>query len=422
MLQKKMSVILGPAAELHPGIHGELIDNPPHGVTYFLPEHRHRFLFPKLSDEPFDPFQHFAFSQTVEFALTPGARAIVHSSRIPVFNRVPWLLETDCLLETLNAGTFYVLGTGGRALANRNLVRHRQRLMLGHYLSDRCAGLLFRTEYARRNFARFVQEQGLLAESDYLRLAGKTDVLRPTTGWRDTGAQKKSKPTIVYMGRFREGKGGAIALEVFRRIKARYKDGVDLVYVGQLPTSDASVPSGITCHALLDRPTYLNILGCSHIFLSPTESESYGFGLVEAASYGLAIVTRCGPGMEHIGELFEHGKNALLVSGESSAAVDAYEQNVRWLLDDPMFLKNFYGNNFELFRSGTLSLEIRDRKLLGYYSRMLLQSTQAPGGGQSLQSVDASREFQLKTCILSDGECQRRRALPNVSRRVLLSW
>src|SRR5205823_3389384 len=104
---------------------------------------------------------------------------------------------------------------------------------------------------------------------------------------------------------------------------------------GQLPESDCALPPGTSFHPLLDRSEYLKLLSRSHIFLSPTAWESYGFGLVEAASYGLAIVTRRGPGMEHIEELFREGKNALFVGPQatSSEYIDAYEQNVRFLLE-----------------------------------------------------------------------------------------
>jgi glycosyltransferase involved in cell wall biosynthesis len=408
MFRSEISVVLGPGAELHTGIHGELIDTPPPGVTYFLPEHRHRFLFPVRTEEPFDPFRDFAVSQTVEFALPSGHRAVVHSSRIPVFNRVPWLADIDCL--TLTAGTFFLLGTGGRALADPQLLRQRQRVMLSHYLSEQCAGLLFRTEYARQRFLSSIEGGQLLAQSDHFRLAEKTDVLRPTAPWRGLAGHKESKPTIVYMGRFREGKGGNIALEVFRRIQARYGDQVGLVYVGPPPEEDRALAPGITFHPVLARPEYLKVLARGHIFLSPTEYESYGFGLVEAGSYGLAIVTRRGPGMEHIEELFQDGKNALFVSAQKTLAgqIEAYEQSVRSLLDGKRRLEDFYANNLELFRTGPLSLEVRDRKLLRYYGRMQEQLGRTNVGGVAAQSASFARELGLESCFLNDSECQRR--------------
>ena len=54
MHQNTISGNLGPGAVLHTGIHGELSDTPAAGVTYFLPEHRHRFLFPAGSGKSHD--------------------------------------------------------------------------------------------------------------------------------------------------------------------------------------------------------------------------------------------------------------------------------------------------------------------------------------------------------------------------------
>ncbi len=419
-----ISVILGPHAELHTGIHGALIDAPPDDVTYFLPEHRYRFLFPKGSAIPFDPFRNFAFSETVEYALPIGRRVIVHSSRVPVFNRIPWLADMDCLLATLNSGTFFALGTDGRVQTAPELIRRRQEIMISHYLAEQCAGLLFRTEYARLNFLSFVEERRLLSPPNFVRLVEKTDVVRPTVPWRGSYEQKEVKPTIVYMNRFRESKGGDVALEVFRRINARYGDKVGLVYVGWPPKEGGVPPPGITFHPVLDRPAYLKLLARGHIFLSPTDYESYGFGLVEAASYGLAVVTRRGPGMEHIDEIFQEGKNAILVcnQGNLAANIDAYEQSVRSLLDIEGRLTTFHAKNRELFSFGTLSLQARNGKLLGYYVRMLEQIGPANSGGVPTQSADFAREFALESYTLSDSECRRRRALQtNINKRVLVS-
>ena len=422
MSRRAISVILGPRIHLHPGTHGELVETPPSGVTYYSADHRHRFLFPHGSSVPLDPYRDYAVSQTVEFVLPPDRQLIVHSTRLPVFNRVPWLVDADCLLSTINHGTPYALGSGGRAPANQALVRQRQRLMLSHYLSGHCCGLLFWTDYARRRFRSFVEDRRLLSARDRARLAAKSDVLRPTMSWRGSADQRTSRPTILYMARCPQSKGGHVAVEVFRRIHARYGNRVGLVYVGQLPEDDHALPAGITYHPLLDRPAYLKILSRAHIFLSPTQYESYGFGLVEAASYGLAIVTRRGPGMEHIEELFQDGKNALLVSAQKTPVdtVNAYEQKARSLLDGERQVAVLRANNLELFRTGALSLEAHNRKLLGYYRRMLKQPFPGKCGDVPARSAMLARKHKLESCAMSDDECLRRQAEIGFTRRILV--
>jgi glycosyltransferase involved in cell wall biosynthesis len=415
-------VILGPESELHAGIHGELIVSPPSGVTYYLPQHRHRYLFKAQSDRERDPFREFSVSETVEFALPRGGRAIVHSSRVPVFNRTPWLADMDCLLATLTCGTAFVIGSGGHVRGEAQLRQLRHRLMLLHYLTDDCVGLLFRTEYARRNLLGFVRDLDLLGESDSERLAAKTDVLRPTLRHRPPSGEKDSTTVIVYMGRYATGKGGDVALEVFRRISARHAKPVRLVYVGPLPSEDCTLPREISYHPMLDRESFLELLARGHIFLSPTESESYGFGLVEAASCGLALVTSRGPLMRHIEELFQPDKNAVFISsgGTFESQVDAYEHAVRSLIADENRLRAFRTNNLELFRTGPLSIEAHHRKLLGYYDRML-DRLGATSRGVPEQSAQFAQEFGLELKILGAAEWQRRRRLEgNDSKRFLI--
>lgn len=416
-----LRVILGPSAELHRGIHGQLIESPPAGVTYLLPDHRHQYMFPAGSS---DPFADFAVSETIEYALPSDRRVIVHSSRAPVFNPIPWIAEADCLLATLNCGTAFAMGKGGQTPADPQLIRLRQSTMLFHYLNDHCMGVLFYTDHAKKNLLGLVEDRQLLAPPDFRRLVEKCDVLRPTVP-SPALSPRNLAPTIVYMGRFSEGKGADVALEVFRRLSARYRERIRLVFVGPLPPSVASVPAGIICHPILKRAAYLDLLRGAHIYLSPTESESYGFALLEAASHGLALVTSRGKGMEHIEEQFEDGKNALFVSTEATFAdkLDAYEQRVRALIDDPGRLLSMSRHNIDLFRTGMLSLEAHDRKLSEHYARMSDRIGDAANRDTvAARSTALAAEHGLSRVTLDAAEWNRRQAQQVRGRsRVLLT-
>jgi glycosyltransferase involved in cell wall biosynthesis len=123
----------------------------------------------------------------------------------------------------------------------------------------------------------------------------------------------------------------------------------------------------------MNRSTYLELLQAGHIFFSPTCSEGYGMGLVEAACSGMAVVSTCGTGMEHISEVFETGRNAYLV--ENSLPFDqkirAFHQIISMLLEDSQERERLARNCLELTTRGRLSVGCRNEKLLTYYQRML---------------------------------------------------
>jgi glycosyltransferase involved in cell wall biosynthesis len=263
----------------------------------------------------------------------------------------------------------------------------------------------------------------LLTRDELDRLAAKTDVVRPTLPAGPPIAARAERPAIVYMGRVAREKGANVALEVFRRIDEAYGDRVRLVYVGPVP-DDCPASASIEVHPVLDRGAYRDVLACGHIFLSPTEFESYGFGLVEAARFGLAIVTSRGPGMEHVEELFKQDQNALFVSTDDTSRVDAYEASLRTLLDNPDTLARIRLTNLELFRSGPMSIERRDEKLLGYYGRMIVAAHRVKPSPRDVPSriLSLETELGLKSRVLSDRECQHLRSLQDSSaRRVLVT-
>jgi glycosyltransferase involved in cell wall biosynthesis len=321
---------------------------------------------------------------------------------VPVYNPVPWLIDTDCLLSTTSYGQFFAVGSERRIRARRvnaAAVRARQELMLSHYLNDYCKAILFWTEYGRRRDLGILEDRQLLSEDDLACLEAKSDVLYPTVPAVEP-APKSEKISVVYMGRTYEHKGGAIALSVFRKLRKEYGDDLGLTFIGEAPASARKKQVGIQFLPTIDQKEYFSILERSHIFISPTKSESYGMGLLEAAARGMAILTTSGPGMEPVEEILAEDRNAFYVQNDLTAGEKAarFLSYIRMLVENQEKLKEMREDNYRLFRSGKLSMENMKQKLLTYYEKMERNgsSKESESVGSQIERLSRDRGFSMR--------------------------
>jgi len=368
-----VKVLLGPSHELHVGVHGSLLATPPDGVTYTQGRYVLRLRAQPDVARPFSPMHDPAIDEWVRFVDVADDVEVVHSSRLPVQTALPWVVDADSLLATLQVGRFFALGAASRGdppLPSAQAVAGREAAMVARYVSQRCTRILFRTEYARRGFLDH------LAAHAYDRsvidvLAFKSDVVYPAVPSRTRNRAPGEPVEVLYSGRTSRDKGAATATDVFGRLRARHGEGVRLTFVGPCPddleqrlhTARAEVVPVLT------RTDYLDRVDRADIFLSPTDYESVGMALIEAAAAGCAIVCSAGPGMEHVSELLTDGEHALFVSNAHREArrTDEFTAAVSTLIGHPELRARLSAANRIHTDRGRLSLRQRDARLLETY-------------------------------------------------------
>ncbi|MFD5556748.1 glycosyltransferase [Streptomyces sp. NPDC127068] len=389
-----MRVLLGPAHELHVGVHGSLLAAPPPGATYVQCTYTLRLRPDREAHQPFSPLHDPAVAEWARFHDVPSDVQVVHSSRLPVQTPLPWVVDADSLMTPLQVGRFFALGAAARGevpIPSPGAVARREAAMVEWYSHRRCARILFRTEYARRTFLGHLGDRGHRSET-VEELAAKSEVVYPAVPASGAVSRTGRPVTVLYMGRTAQDKGASVAAEVFARLRERHGARVRLVFLGPCPSrlADGLAAIGVRLTPVLPRSAYLSQLGRADVFLSPTTFESFGMGLLEAAAAGLAIVCSDGPGMEHIGELFAHGENALFVSNADPVAerVSGYTAAVSELIDNEPLRRRFTLNNRALTGHGKLSIRQRNERLGAVYahaadlgSRLASDTDGAPGEG-----------------------------------------
>ena len=370
-------IVLGPSYQLHVGVHGSLLEQPPPGIRFLQRRAQTHFSFALGTSA--SPCNQLNLGEQVSFEALPDPYTPAHLSRTCYAGAGPWVIDADCLLGTLQFGRFFPLGSIDQIRAgviDTKLLLRRQRAVAEQLGAPRCRAILLRTERARQRFIQHLQE--LYGDSAFAEaLAAKTRVITPALPYLPANKNgANSAPIhILYAGRTFHDKGGAVAIAVLGALRRRYGERLQASFVGECPAAfqPACAAAGIHRLDTTSRAAFRELLAQSDIFLSPTRFESFGMGLLEAAAAGAIVVTAQGNGMEHVPELFQAGEHAILISNDLplTQRIAEYTQAIAALIDQPEQAARLRGNCAALLQNGRLSLQARDKALTPIYADML---------------------------------------------------
>jgi glycosyltransferase involved in cell wall biosynthesis len=411
-----MRVLLGPSGDLHPGVHGPLFTRPPHDVTYVRSAAIHHLVVPSgvSSDCPYSSYH---VGEFVQFGPTPG---VVHSSRWPVLQRSSWLVDMDDVGFPLLGGRFglnpqfqTLMEDDRRA---ESLLRTRLRIMLAGYAHESCQAVVMRSEWTKAAARQLLALCPASPDNDTLE--AKLCVVFPAQPcasmeeverkWRDDVPRR-----VVFCGRDFETKNGAVALRTFLRLSMEFPE-VEFHYIGDLPVTAVEEYRGsrIALHRLLERAEVLKCFSEAHILFHPSQFESVGLVLLEAAAAGLAVVVGTGLGMEHVREFFDDSRATLVDRGSGAIGIDdeegRFQAGLRSLLAAPASARDMGLRNFDQSRHGTLSIAERDTRLVALYEAardarhraLTLADVGVPPGGRVVEAhCDHLAACYARACV-----------------------
>jgi glycosyltransferase involved in cell wall biosynthesis len=206
---------------------------------------------------------------------------------------------------------------------------------------DEVAGVIAREQQAYEKAATvftfseavrqaFIKQVGLSPERVVTTYAGPNlDLSRIPD--RSRLSRPEAPPTVLFIGREFERKGGDLLLQAFARVRARIPDARLLVVGPQALT----IPDpGVTNLGLLrkdDPRDWAQLIAAyrsADVFCFPTRFEPFGIVILEAMLFGLpCIATRTGA----IPEMIQEGETGYLVPSDD---VDALVARLLVLLDD----------------------------------------------------------------------------------------
>lgn len=141
-------------------------------------------------------------------------------------------------------------------------------------------------------------------------------------------SQPTAEPTILFVGREFERKGGDCLLRAFELVRERVPDAT-LHLVGTARRSE--MPGAISHGRIADRDELASLYRGARVFCLPSRYEPYGLALIEAMAHGVPCVAT---NVQAIPEILDGGRAGVLVPpGDPTALAEAL---LRVLTDDEL--------------------------------------------------------------------------------------
>ncbi|MBK8254851.1 MAG: glycosyltransferase [Polyangiaceae bacterium] len=382
-----LPIAIGPGIDLHPGIHSTLLTSPPPGVTYLRHDASHLFFFPPGAAFP----DVYTTAHWGEFVSFPVQTPIVHSARWPVLNAPAWVADMDDFGYPLLGGRALFherawprfraeIGRPGGPLPN-DPIRIRLIHMLRAYAHPSCRAILFGTQVGLARAAKMLTD--FEAGPDGETFLRKSQVLGPAMPplaaarvhkkWEDP-----SGTNVIFCGVGWQLKNGLLAVRVMAKMAAKHPTA-RFIYVGDTPPhyrnteERAALPPNLRLVGQVPRSHVQTLFEGAHILFHPSQSESFGMVLLEAAAAGLAIVCAQGRGMEHLHEIVDH-RGALTVNRDVVPTLDeeqAFAAQLDTLITDRAIARAKGLWNHARVESSLLSTTNRNAALTAVYQNAL---------------------------------------------------
>jgi glycosyltransferase involved in cell wall biosynthesis len=224
---------------------------------------------------------------------------------------------------------------------------------------------------------------------DFPEIKNKLEVVYPAVPLKIKQKKKNEKTTILYATRYFWLKGGIIALEVYRRLKQKYGDKIELIFISDVPKEIKSRYPELEIKDLVPQEELCKFYENSDIFFYPSFTDTFGFGLLEAMSFGLPIITvntfqtktrkeiiNNNQGIifgieDEITKKVVKQKGNLLIGLEEQKIVNKLFSNCCMLIENKKIREKLSKNCIEEIKKGKFSIKERNQKLKRIYEEAL---------------------------------------------------
>lgn len=275
---------------------------------------------------------------------------LIHCAHCLSWNRkIPWICDVEY------SNQFYV-GNKSKLLKKivRNILKRKN-----------CKKIMPWSKWSKKNILK-----------EFPELRKKIEVVYPALPLGKFNKRNYKKINLLFVGRDFIGKGGEIALEVMDYLTKKCKNIYGTI-ISDIPKEFLEKYSGnkkiklsnLISHNKLFEKVYPN----SDILIYPTRSDTLGFAILEAQSFGIPVIATKTTSTHTINETISEGKTGFIIEGDISAWSGNEKEKKRMvkkiikktekLIKDKKLLRNMSENCIKEFRDGKFSIKERNKKL-----------------------------------------------------------
>ncbi len=343
-----------------------LIENPPEGIEYTNIENqtgvitnKSRFIFSKRIKEFIRRYTNKLRLVLLNIRKTkPGNYDLIHCAHCLSKNKSPWVADFEDFWQ------FWISGA-----ENKKGIKPVRKVILNKY----CKKIIAWTEEGKRRILRIFPE-----------IKDKIEVVYPAVPLFRKDIKhnaEESKIHLAFIGRYFYRKGGLHVVEVFNRIAKKNKN-VECFFVSDTPDEIIQkYKDNKKIHFLKVMPQkelFAKVLEKTDIFVYPGYSDTFGFALLEAMSWGIPSVTVDGFAKK---EIIEDGRTGFVIPKKfeySDGINELDEETIGFLVDKTSVLiknsrlrRKMARNCIEEIKTGKFSIEEKNKNLRRIYDGAL---------------------------------------------------
>jgi len=293
----------------------------------------------------------FPFLPNAHLTKTSKKYDLVHCAHCLSLNKKLWI----CDIEYVNQ-----FWAGG-------ITKKQRKLILKLLKSEYCKKILAWTEWTKKEILKIFPE-----------IEDKIEVIYPAIKIQKFKKNKDNKIRLLFISRRFYFKGGLHAVEVMDRITRKHKN-VEALIISDTPKKvieKYSQNKKIKFKELTPREKILSeIYPKTDILVYPSYTDTFGFILLEAMSFGIPIITVEGQSRE---DLVRDGKNGFVVKEPKNwklsdlektnlKTVKEMEVKTEKLIKNKRLRNKMSENSLEEFKTGRFSIEKRNKNLERIY-------------------------------------------------------
>jgi len=286
---------------------------------------------------------------------------LIHCTNCLSKNKQPWV--TDMEFIRFQIGSY-----------SKNYSPASKKLIRKYVNSKYCKKIMAWSEWSKKGILKQFPE-----------LENKVEIVYPAIPIYKAEKRKKKdkKIRILFVGRDFEVKGGEIALEVLDRLTKKYQN-IQGIIVSDVPKKfleKYKENKKINFLRLVPQDKlFKDIYPSSDIFLYPTFSDTFGFAILEAQSFGLPVIAMKTQSTHTINETIQEGKTGFIIKNMSANGdvrtfnnelLGEVTEKVERLIKDKKLLEKMSRLSRKKIAQGKFSIRERNKKLKRIYREAL---------------------------------------------------
>ena len=359
----------------------------------------------KFPDSPYYKYLINSPPEKIEYLNTKKQKGVItNKSKFLFFNLLKKFIRNSITSFRLSFPNAHLSPGGNYDLIHcaHCLSKNKKKLWISDFESEWQLYVGEKNNYSKRKVRKFLtskQCKKILPWTEHTKkeiisqfpeIKNKIEVVFPAIPLQKLNKKKNKKIKILYATRYFWLKGGIIALEVYGKIKKKFQDKVELVFISDVPEEIKKNYPELEIRDLVSQKELFEEYSTSDLFFYPSFMDTFGFGLLEAMSFGLPIISvntsRTKTRHEIIqdekqGFVLEVGKNLtqkvlnqkgdLKIGEEEKELIEKLFQKTSELIKNKKLKEKMSKNCIKLIKGGKFSIKERNEKLKRVYEEAI---------------------------------------------------